>query len=196
MTVVARPGGGVGASFVLRDRLPPWNQILSVLGVVVFAVHSWSVRGFLYNVPSFILKYRAGEIFVIFCYHMAFAFVESAVIAACLVALAGLLPLRWMRYAFVSKSFLLVLGASTAAIILQFNFAYGMFYPWTSNRLLLAAEVASGVLLSIGMYVWADRAARLQRLIESVVDQISIMLFIYLPLDAVGLAVVAWRLLR
>jgi len=35
-----------------------------------------------------------------------------------------------------------------------------------------------------------------QRFLRDLADRISIMLFVYLPLDAVGLLVVAWRLLR
>jgi hypothetical protein len=180
----------------LRARFPSWPEILSVLGVVVFAVHGWSVRGFLYNLPSFILKYRPNEILVVFWYHMAFAFLESVAFGACLVLLAALLPSSWIRYGFVCKGFLIVLAVGIVAIILQFSFAYGTFTPPTSNRNLLTAEIAAGVILFIGLLVLADRTTRFQHLIQFLVDQISIMLLVYLPLDAISLVVVAWRLVR
>lgn len=165
-------------------------------GVVVFVVHSWSVRGFLFNLPSFVLKYRPGEILAIFCYHMAFAFLESLVGSALLVVLAALLPSKWFRNGFAYNSFLLVLATVIGAIFLQNSFSYGEFAFDGSKAIALYEYVGIGLMLFVGLWIVVAKIGRVQRLIMFLVDQISVMLFIYLPLDAIGSLVVAVRLIH
>ena len=163
---------------------------------MVFAVHSWSVRGFLYNVPSFVLRLTVAETFAIFCYHMAFALLETVICCAFLVALSALLPAAWLRDGFAYRGFLIILAAGILAIIMQFSFAYGEWRFETSDPLVLLASFSAGAVLFLMLYVLSHRVDRLQRFILFIVDQISVMMFIYLPLDAIALLVVAARLLR
>ena len=181
---------------MLRERIPAWHEILGVLGVVVFAVHSWSVYGFLFNLPAFILKYRPGEILAVFFYHMVFAFFESFCIGLVLVVLSAILPSAWMRKGFVHKGFLLVLAAAIGAVALQNSFSYAIFEFDASNMHLLYERLGVGVLLFAGIWALTHYVAGLQKLLVRLVEQISIMLYIYLPLDVIGLLVVGWRLLR
>ncbi len=180
----------------LRNRLPAWNEIVSLSGVLVFVVHSWSVQAFLFNLPSFILKYRSLEVVAIFCYHMVFAFLETLLCAGLLVVLAGVLPSKWLRKGFVYKGFLIVLAAVIGAIFLQNSISYGEFAYAGSKAYLLYEYIGGGLIVFAGLWVLVAKVGRVQRWIVFLVDQISIMLFIYLPLDVIGLAVVAVRLIR
>ena len=179
----------------LRSRLPPSGEILSVFGVVVFAVHSWSVRGFLFHLPSFLLKKPLGEIAGIFCYHMVFALLESGFLIAFILILAVVLPSAWLRNGFVYKGFLLVAAATVTAILLQDSPAYETFTFAISNDPNLAAKISVTLIAFLVLYVLAHRRPGLQKPVIFLADQISIMLFVYLPLDAVGLFVVAARLM-
>jgi hypothetical protein len=180
----------------LKKRFPARAEAVSIFGVVVFTVHSWSVYGFLYNLPSFLLKYRAGEIVAVFFYQMAFAFLESVCFTAVLVLVAALLPFAWIRKGFVYKGFLLVLAATASAIALQYSFSFEIFGFDPSNPGVLYERVGAGLILFAGTWALTQKYAGLQRFLVQLADRISIMLFAYLPLDAVGLLVVAWRLLR
>ncbi len=181
---------------IVANLLPPRQEIVGVLGVIVFAVHTWSIRGFLYSLPSFVLKYDAAEILVIFCYHMAFALLESVATLAGLLIVAAALPAEWLRNGFVPKGFVLVLAASTAAIYLQYSYVSDTFVFATGPISRYLPQILGGLILAVALYVWTWRSARLQRWLTFLVDQISIMLFIYIPLDFVGLIVVAWRLVH
>lgn len=179
----------------LRSRLPSRGEVLSVFGVVVFVVHSWSVRGFLYHLPSFLLKKSVGEIAAIFSYHMVFALLESGLVLAAILALAFLLPSALLQQGFVYKGFLIVTAAAVAAILLQDSPAYETFTLAASNDPGLIGKISATVIICIVLGVLAHRRASLQRALVFLVDQISIMLFVYLPLDIIGLLMVAARLM-
>jgi hypothetical protein len=189
----------VGAVKLLRGlkrRLPAWRELVLVFGVVVFVVHSWSVRGFLFDLPSFLLKLRPLEIAAVFCYHMAFAALESTAFTAALLVLTAVLPTSWLRQGFVHNAFVLVLAATAGAIVLQYSFAYGEFAFESPNSPWLLPEIVAGGAAFAVLYIAVHRAENLQELVGFIVNQVSVMLLIYLPLDALGIFTVAVRLLR
>ena len=169
---------------------------MAVLGVVVFAVHTWSVRGFLYSVPSFILKYSAGDVLVIFCYHMAFALLETLCVTLLLVLLAALLPAKLLRGGFVHKGTLLVLEAAVAAIFLQYSFYYGRFAFEGKGRAAFLEKAIGGLAVLAVIYLWSFRSNGFQKVLSRVAETTWIMPFIYFPIDAVSVLVVLGRLLR
>ncbi len=199
-SVTVRPQGqALRAPSVRRigaNLVPPRQEVVGILGVIVFAIHSWSIRGFLYSLPSFVLKYDTGEILVVFCYHMAFAFLESVCVLAVLLILAAALPAGLLRKGFVPKGFVLVLAASAAAIYLQHSYVSGTYIFVTGPASRYLPQILGGLILAVALYVWTSRSARMRQSLTFLVDQISIMLLIYIPLDVVGLIVVAWRLVR
>jgi hypothetical protein len=194
--IAAEGSAGVARVCFLKRRFPARAEAVSIFGVVVFAVHSWSVYGFLFNLPAFVLRYRAGEIVAVFFYHMAFAFLESVFFSALLVLVAALLPFAWIRKGFVYRGFLLLLAATVGAIALQNSFSFEIFEFDASNLGLLYERIGGGLILFAGTWALTQKYAGVQRFLGDLADRISIMLFVYLPLDAVGLLVVAWRLLR
>ena len=180
----------------LRARIPASGDLLSVLGLVVFVVHSWSVRSLLFHVPYFILKLTAGEVLAVASYHMVFALLESTLVMALLTLLAAVLPAAWLRDGFVHKGFLVIIAAGLAAVFLQQSFFYGAFAFDHPNQVALYWRAALGVVLFSGAWLLVDRSRRLQAGIGSLVERFSVMLLIYLPLDLVGLLVLAPRLVR
>jgi hypothetical protein len=191
---------GAAASLPIQIRtgslLPAGRELIGVLGVIVFAVHSWSIRGFLFSLPSFILKYRPDQILAVFCYHMAFALLESMCAMTLLLVLSALLPQAWLRKGFAYKGFVLVAAACAAAIFLPYSYVSENFVFEGPGRDAFLAEFGAGLAAFVALYVACLRSLRLQNWLTSLVDRISIMLYIYIPLDAVGLLVVSARLLR
>jgi hypothetical protein len=162
----------------------------------VFAVHSWSVRGFLYNLPSFLLKYRTGQILAVFCYHMAFAFLESLCVMAVLLAISAILPAGLLRRGFAYKGLLVLAAGSAAAIFLQYSYVSETFAFEGPQRALFWAKAAAGFVVFLGIYLASFRIVIVQKALTWLAEQISVMLLVYLPLDLAGLLVVGFRLLR
>src|SRR5512143_537006 len=96
----------------LSRRLPDRRAFLLVYGGVVFIVYSWALRGFFYQLSSFILYHSVGDILAIFAYMMALALLESVAAMAVLLLAAILLPEAWFRQGFAYKAFLAMLVSS------------------------------------------------------------------------------------
>jgi len=174
-----------------RKRLPERSEVYTVLGFVVFMVFGWSMRGFFYEVPSFILYFRAGQIFATFSYMMSFALLESLLVTLGLGLLSLLLPVAWFRHGFVYKSFITVLVGAIALLWLENTImAFNNKLP-PIDLLLTAAGIALGawvVLLLAFHYI-----ARLQKPLLFIADRVGVMAYLYVPLGLLGLIVILIR---
>lgn len=173
---------------ILENRFPHKNEIISVLGVSVFVCHSWSIRGFLNDLPSLLLYYRLPEILVVFAYMMAFAFLESLLITAGLAFAGGILPSRWLRNGFAYKGLIFVAVGSIGAYVLQKN----LRYEFPSIQMLALNLVIPLVLIAFliaASHLWGP----LRKVLLDIQDRLSIMLYIYVPLGLVSIVVVVFR---
>jgi len=174
-----------------RKRLPERSEVYTALGVVIFVVYGWSMRSFFYEVPSFILYFKIGQILAIFAYMMGFALLESLLATFCLGLLSLLLPVSWFKNGFVYKSFITVLVGAIALLwlentIMTFN---NKFPP--VELLLTAAGIILGVwvvLLLAFHYI-----KLLQKPVLFIADRIGVMAYLYIPLGVIGLIVVLIR---
>jgi hypothetical protein len=173
---------------IFRKRLPTWGEISVVFGVVVFFVHSWSVRGFLFQVPSFLLHYRLGQILAVFAYMMAFALLESLAITGLLVLASLVLPVKWFRQGFEYKGFLAVLVAAIASVLYQSYLKNDMlpktfYYQWGALTLLVWV-----LLVFLFHYL-----PRLQKISLGLEERLSVMAYLYVPLGIIGIFTVIVR---
>ena len=174
-----------------RKRLPELSEFYTVLGVVVFVVFGWSVRGFLHEVPSFINYFRVGQILAIFAYMMGFALLESLLVAFGLGLLSVLLPAPWFRNGFVYKSFVTLLWGGIAMLWLE-----NTFMSWNNrfpplDLLLTFSGITLGawvILLVLFQYL-----KPLQKALLFIADRIGVMVYLYVPLGLLGLVVVLIR---
>ena len=173
---------------ILQNRFPHRSEIIAVLSVSVFVCHSWSIWGFLHELPSFLLYFRLAEISVVFAYMMAFAFLESLLITAGLVLAGAILPSKWLRDGFAYKGFIFVAVGSIAAFILQKN----LRYEFPSTQMLMLNLVIPLTLIALfiaASHMWGP----LQKVMLDIQDRISIMLYVYGPIGLVSILVVVFR---
>ena len=172
----------------MKNRFPHRSEIIAVLGVSVFVCHSWSIRGFLNDLPSLMLYFRLAEMAVIFAYMMAFALLESLIVTAGLAFAAVILPSKWLRDGFAYKGFIFVIVGSIAAYVFQ---KY-LRYEFPSMQMLMLNLVIPLALIAFfiaAAHVWGP----LQKVLLDVQDRISIMLYIYVPIGLVSFFVVVFR---
>ena len=174
-----------------RKRLPERSEVYTVLGFVIFMVFSWSMRGFFYEVPSFILYFNADQIFGVFSYMMGVALLESLLVTLGLGLLSLLLPVAWFKQGFVYKSFVTVLVGAIALLWLENTImAFNNKLP-PVNLLLTAAGIALGawvVLLLAFHYI-----KLFQNPVLFIADRVGVMAYLYVPLGFLGLIVVLIR---
>jgi hypothetical protein len=172
----------------LLERIPPRSEILTVFGFAVFAICSWSVRSFLFRLPSFLLYFDLLDLLAIFGYMMAFALLESLAVTALLILIGALLPGGWFRNGFAYKGFLAILVAGIAAIALQNYVGYG--FPALAP--LLEGALAA-FLVWLGLAVWLQKALRPRQAILRFVEGFTVFSYIYVPLGVIGILLVLIR---
>lgn len=173
---------------IIKRKLPLWSEIQVVFGLLVFAVFSWSIRGFLYKLSSFLLYHDLGEIFGIFSYMMGIALLESGIILSALLILAVLLPVGWFRDGFVTKASLLALVAGGAMIYLQSILTFRLPSVRTLGAFLVVPLIIWLVLIFLTVKVKRFRVA-----LDFLLERMSVFLYLYVPLGILGLVVVAVR---
>lgn len=173
---------------IFKSRLPSRQDAFVVLGVIVFAVFSWSIRGFFFIFPSIVLRYAAGEIFAIFSYMETFALLESLLFLGGLIVLSAVLPKTWLRDGFSYKGFLIVLLGSIASILYQTSLGSNlpdaqMYYLWAGGLALLA----------IGSILLFHFIQRWQAVLISIAERFTVFAYLYIPIGCISLTVVVFR---
>ncbi|MGE5248893.1 MAG: hypothetical protein ACM3QS_01665 [Bacteroidota bacterium] len=169
-------------------RLPDRRAFLLVYGGVVFIIYSWALRGFFFQLSSFLLYHSVGEIIAIFAYMMALALLESLAVMAVLMVTAALLPEAWLRRGFVYKAFLATLVASAGAIALETYLT-----RQTGSPGLLYAGLALSLLAWAGLIQFFDRLPRPRSLLLDLIERLQIFAYIYVPLGLLSLLIVLIR---
>ena len=173
---------------IFSKRLPQRNEIISVFGVVIFVVCSWSVREFLYKIPAFVLYYSVWEIFSVFSYMMAFALLESTAVTILLIVSAFVLPSKLLKEGFAYKGFLAVIIASVLSIWLQGNLVNE--FP---SRSLLLEGAGSSLAIFILLSFLFHKVVFLQNIVIALVDRLGILMYLYVPLGVLGILVYLLR---
>jgi hypothetical protein len=172
----------------IQKRFPSRSEMIAVLAVAVFACFSWTLIGFFNKLSSFVLYFTPGEIANIFAFMMAFALLESLAATGLLILLSALLPASWLKEGFAFKGFVILLVATTTAIL--FQHALSDYFPSLGS---LLAYTLIPLLLIVLLLWFIHSRPKLQNILLSVQDRIVIMLFIYLPIGVIGLLVVMAR---
>ena len=182
---------------MFRKRLPFRAEILSVFNVVLFVVFSWSIRGFLFELPSFLLYFQLGDIASILFYMLAFALIESFFITGGLVMCSMVFPSNWFKVGFGYKGFLIILVATIGLIFYQGYYKVGFFDTLIKNDYSPVRPLFIGLIVSvvalIGLFWIFNNKSRLKSYLLIFIEQFGVFAYIYFPLGLVGILVVIVR---
>lgn len=116
---------------------------------------------------------------------MAFAFLESLLVTGALTLVRAILPSKWLRDGFTYKGFVVMVMATSSAIILQRTLK-GEFPP---PQILMLIWFTPLVWTAVIIIV-AKRMPRVKDILINIADRISIMLFLYVPIGIISIVVV------
>jgi hypothetical protein len=178
---------------LFRHRLPQQQEIMQVLGTTTFIVFGWSLGGFFYRFPSFLLGHDIGSLLGILSYMLSFALLETLLILAGLILLCVLFPQKWFKEGFAYKGSLTALIAALAMIQLQdlMGKLEKLPEPEILYRGLLFTLLITSALILVLQFV-----KPLQKILLEIVERMQIFAYIYLSLAIAGLLVVLVRNLR
>lgn len=172
-----------------KKRLPEKKEITLALAGLAFLVFGWELRALFFNFPAFVLSYTVGEILVIAAYMMASALLETALLMSFVLLLAIVLPHKLFADGFSYKAFFLFAGLAAVSIHLQYVMNN---QPRIS---FLVRELALGLAAWLLLSALTHFVPFIKKIVLDILDRLTIFSYIYLPLGAFSLFVVALRLL-
>jgi hypothetical protein len=137
------------------------------------------------DIPSWLFFYNYIEIIGGVAYTLVFALIETSLVFIGVVTLRLLLPKRWAADWYVSFSILLVLELTITALLFQYFSVRGIYYK---AELLLASAVSIGLTAFL-----LSKINRLNHLVRSITIRFTILAYIYVFFDVVGLLIVIMR---
>ena len=172
------------------DRVPTMPQAISAMGIIELFVFSWSLRGFFYRTPSFILYMDIFQLLAVLAYYMAFALLESSLVFAVLVVFGGLFPVRWIKPAFASGVLGFLIAGSTSSYLLQQQLSDA--YPGATYVIVWVGVTFLAGLALAALLMFVPKVKNVATFLG---DQISIFAYLYTTIGIISLLTVIIRLL-
>jgi hypothetical protein len=180
---------GCRALATSKNRLPSRNQLVSLFASCVFLCFTWTILNFFHKAPGWLTFLAPGEVLGAFAYALGGALLESLLVLFLLVVLAVLLPARWFGDRLVAQGTVMVLVIAFWSAV--FQLIYASTPKWDPDKmllwsvLLLLSTVISSLLL--------HRLECLEKVVNALVERVTVFLYLYVPMGLLGLTVVAIR---
>lgn len=172
----------------LKRRIPSRNDLVAVFAVCVLVTFSWSILWFLYKLPSWLAFLSAWNTLGILAYGLVSSFLESALLLLLLVVSAVILPGGWLRDEFTIHGTL---------IVIVLTFWLGLVQRFSSLRLWSDGQIWLGLSLVLITIVLASILVRrlrpLGNVLRGLAGRATILLYVYVPLSILSLAIVVVR---
>lgn len=171
---------------ICKRFFPPAREILNVFAIIVFPVYSWAIVWSLWRLDSWEKILSVGEILLVFAYTLAFALVESLLALFMILLLNIVVPGRYLRDVFVPQAGAIVIVLVCWGLAVQLS-------QYQSSDWTIAEWMQAIVLLGMALVIFFLLAYRLEliaKLIRSLAERVSVLLFFYLPLSLLSFTVV------
>lgn len=173
------------------ERFPDRQSMLRMYGVAVFLTYGWTLLVSFWKLPSWLYFLRLSEIFAVYAYSFLVNFTESVLLGCAFLFMGAVLPVRWWRDNFVSRSVvaMLVLFASILLGLRTYSFdesraafveSQPSWWAWSIGIAILTGWLLSGL-------GW------LRRGVEDFAERTIVFLYMYLPLTVISLLVIVFR---
>ena len=170
------------------------NQILMqdiwlALVPIILSIHIWSILHVLEELPAWILRLTMWELLGVISYTQVFALFESILTLVPFLVVRLFLPKRWLANYFVPATGLIILVATSWAIVAhnyeQVLRTWGIreFLPWF---LLVAISMILAVVL-------VSRSEKVKNILVTLVNRATVLSAFYLFIDCLSLIIVLIR---
>jgi hypothetical protein len=174
----------------LKEKIPSPHKISRLYAMIVFFVYGWTSVAFFWKVPSWLYFLNLGEITSILAYALSSALLESVILLLLFVLASLGLPPSWLRDKFVVRSSIIFCTLTFWVVLL--NLSSLIELPTTRDILTFALgfpfTAGLGILL-------ADRIPLLQRFLDYLSNQLTVFLYLWLPLSLAGILILIIRII-
>ena len=94
---------------ILKNRFPNVQQMIAVYGLISLIIYSWTFIWFFWKLPSWEYFMNMGDIAIVLAYAMTTDFLESLIVLLMPLFICAVLPAKWFKDFFLSRSSSLVI---------------------------------------------------------------------------------------
>lgn len=155
-----------------------------VFAICALPINIWAIINTLYFIPSWILYRDLWDLTGAVAYVLFFSLIEICGLFVLIMIGGFLTPKRWLKNNFIAFSTVIVIEATTIAIALH-------YFPkllWQKKAIAFVF-----VLVFVVAAILINRFPALRKGINTIVERISVLSFIYLILNVVALVIVVIR---
>ncbi len=176
---------------LILQRLPPRTSILPIYAVICFIVYSWTVLITFWKIPSWLYSLTVDEMVRITAYAFTLNLFESIFLLGVLLFFCMLLPASFLKNDFTIRGTVILVCLLGSAMLHLYvnrsgdsleNFIATMQVWW------LVTLLALGVLLFVSVKIHWIRAV-----ITEASDRLIILLYLFMPLSLISVAIVILR---
>jgi hypothetical protein len=157
---------------------------------------------FVYNRALLLLKFTMFDIIGFLSYELAFALIESIVVAFLVVILLKLMPIRQIRDHLSIVGGLILFSVAISMLIFKER---GQLIKWISISIPMIAPSAGQIILFLWLFatlglpivsVIMIRNVRTSARIKSLIESLSILAGVYITFSVIGILIVIYRNLQ
>jgi len=173
----------------LRNKIPPFHEILALYATIVFLIYGWATITFFWKVPSWLYFLSLEEIAGILSYTFASSLLECTIILFIFLFASLVLPSKWLYNRFAVRGSLMVYALTFWVVLFTLNSLIQL--PTTSDVITFSIGV---LLTSVLAMILANRISVVQRLIITVGNRLTVFLYLWLPLSLIAILVIVLRI--
>lgn len=160
------------------------DDLILLFVYTAFPIHIWTIVNMLKDVPSWALYMRYWELVSTVAYTLVFALFETLVVFTPIILIGLVIPKRWVSKVFVPWAGVMLIEGAIAAIAFQ-----EIIVTYGPKKMTLAV-ILLAMALSTVIVIWSQK---LREIVRVVAQRFSILAFLYIFFDLVGLVIVIMR---
>ncbi len=168
---------------IFKDRFTS-NDLVHIFVFCALPIHLWSIIIMFRLVPSWLLYLSQSDIIGSTAYHLMFTIFETVLVFIILLAVGRLIPKKWTPEPFLTLCSVLLIELAIMAIVFQH-----LVQQYSSLRWMF---VSCAIILALSIVV-VPKISKLQALNRSLAERLTVLTFIYVMIDVIGVIVVIVR---
>lgn len=171
----------------MRNRLPKFQDIVSVYAVIATMLFAWTALLFFWYLPSWLHFMPVGEVTAVFAYVMAASFLEGLCFLLFLLVLCFVLPPELLRDDFPARG---------TAITLPVVGMIMIYFRITNENItkMIFSPIGLAVALVIAALFYVSTGNRkIQKMFIALSERLTVFLYIILPVHALSLLTILAR---
>ncbi len=160
------------------------NDLIHIFVFCALPIHLWSIIIMFRLVPSWLLYLSQSDIIGSVAYHLMFTIFETVLVFIILLAVGRVIPKKWTPEPYLTLSSVLLIELTIMAIVFQH-----LVQQYSSLRWMFVSFV---IILALSIVV-IPRISKLQSLTRILAERLTVLTFIYVMIDVIGVIIVIVR---